>query len=84
MKEINLEFIFLPPYSPDLASVEFYFRDLKSIMKKNNNSWNINFNYENGRKKIYEALAEIDKTILLNWWKEFIENDKHSIIELYW
>ena len=53
-------------------------------MKKNNHSCNINFNYENGRKKIYEVLVEIDKTIVLNWWKELIENAKHSIIELYW
>ena len=72
MKEIYVEFIFLRPYSPDLALVELCFRDLKSIMNKNNNNCNINFNYENGRKKIYEVLVEIDKTIVLNWWKEFI------------
>ena len=82
LKEIDVDVLFLPPYSPELAPVEFYFRDLKSVMKKINRNINIKFNSEKGRMKIYETLTKIGKNIVLNWWKEMIENAKQSIIGL--
>ena len=80
IKKLNINVIFLPPYSPMLAPVELFFRMIKIKIRKQLHNQNVWFNDLKGKLEIFHALEEWKKSWICNMWIQFIQNAKHSIL----
>ena len=60
-RNIGFNMMFLPAYSPSLASVELFFRMIKNEMRKSMHSKKIWFNKQEDRVEIYNAISNWEK-----------------------
>ena len=79
---LNINAIFLHPYSPMLAPIELFLRMVKNKIKQLHNK-NIWFNDLEGRIEIFYSLKDLRKPWISNMWIEFISNAKRSILRYY-
>ncbi|MBU4547602.1 MAG: transposase [Methanobacterium sp.] len=71
---LNINLIFLPPYSPDLNPIEDVWRKIKGIISINNYS-----NAEELKKAFEELFKEIigETSFYENWISKFINSEKN-------
>ena len=81
IKSLDANTYFLHPHSPDLASVELFFRLMKKKILKEYWNKSINLNKPIGRKIIYQILSNLHPKMILNIWREFVKSSKRSIIK---
>ena len=79
IKKLNINVIFLPPYSPMLAPVELFFRMVKIKTRKQFHNQNVWFNDLKGRLEIFHVLEEWKKSWINNMWIQFTQKSRHSI-----
>ena len=82
-KILNLNIHFLPPYSPSLAPVELFFKILKSKVRKLMMQREINFNWQEGRAKIFNAVVDYNTVWIKKTWVKSVHNAIQAIIRLW-
>ena len=82
MKNMNYNFMFLPPYSPILAPVEQYFKQIKAKMRSFKIGKPINFSSHEGWDQICRAWDWVKKTSLRCIWIDLIRSAM-ELISLY-
>ena len=83
LKELDIKAIFLPPYSPNLAHVEYFFRIIKDKFWKYHLNSNVNFSNGLGRREIYYSLVDVTLNSVRKLCIEMKQNAKHKIVQLY-
>lgn len=71
---LNINLIFLPPYSPDLNPIEDVWRKIKGIISINN------YNNADELKKAFEELFKeiiVETSFYENWISKFINSEKN-------
>ena len=69
---MNLKVKQLPPYCPEVASVEHVFRAIKSKLRNRSSTKAIDFNKLSGIETQKDATEEISKNTWKNVWSEVI------------
>ena len=81
LKELNLNTIFLPPYSPVFAQVEQYFKQIKSKIRSLKVSKPINYQSKTGCLQICKAWDMLKINSLRQLWKVFVKIVMYKIFE---
>ena len=70
LKALKLDIIYLPPYTPEFAPVELWFKAIKSVMKKRYSTEKLNFSKETGVRAIISWISSISRDYIQRWWLE--------------
>ena len=79
LKESNLDTVFLPQYTPELAPVELFFGILKKQIRSRRTSKVINLAKDSGRKVIEDIVKSIDRTTIVRIWGHFLSELKQIV-----
>ena len=72
LKKKIWSWIFLPQYTPELASVELFFDRLKGLISTKRTKSVINLDHESGRQILKDAVVLIDKVSIMKIWSHFL------------
>ena len=78
---LKLNMHMLPPYSPQLAPVEWVFGMIKRIISTMKSAIMIDFSKKSGETAIHQALRRINENLGKRIWLKFIMESKNVIIE---
>ena len=76
----DLEIVFLPPYSPELAPIETVFALIKAKIRRNLDQIKWSFQKYEGKKKIINALSKISKETIHKVWLGVVKISKSFIL----
>ena len=79
IEEKNLNFAFIPPYSPKMAPVERYFSLLKRVVAKETAGLQINWKSDKSQTILQESMLQISPMSVRNIWLTFTFELKKSI-----
>ena len=80
LKAWDINWIYLPPYSPELAPIELLFRSLKAKLRRCRDKEMIWLSSQTGIDTIIKATREIRPKEIIKYWVQFF-NEIKSIIE---
>ena len=72
IEEKNLNFAFIPPYSPEMAPVERYFSLLKRVVAKKTTGLQINWKSDKSKTIQQESMIQISPMSVRNIWLTFM------------
>ena len=72
MRAFGIEAIYLPAYCSELISVEFWFKAVKSAIRKRYTFEKLIFSKESWKKAIITSLSWISREYMQRWWLEAI------------
>ena len=79
MRALNIETIYLPSYSPEIATVELWFKAVKSVIRNRYTFDRLDFSKETGKREIIESLPCLSREYMQRWWLEVINKLKEWI-----
>ena len=82
MKEENMSFAYIPPYSPELVQIERYFGMLNRILIKNNNGNQINWKSKATKDVLESSMSQISPQNIRNFRKTFTFEIKKNLDRL--
>ena len=77
----DLETVFLPPYSPELARIKIVFAFIKAKIRRNLDQIEWSFQKYEGKKKIINALSKISKENIHKVWLGIVKISKSFILK---
>ena len=80
IKNINLNLMFLPPYSPSLAPIELIFGLIKQRLCKQLVGAKLNLNSKDVPKKIFDVIKNIDRQCVIKTFIKFYEELKINLL----
>ena len=83
IKELELNVMFLPPYSPSLAPVELFFKKIKTQFRNYNWNKTINFNKPHGYLELWKIILNLEGYSVKSTCTEVIKYVKQLIFKLY-
>ena len=78
---LNLNIVYLPAYSPELAPVELWFKGVKSIIRSNPIIDKFDFSKEEGVASIMIGLMKLKKEYMQKCWIDSIKQAKLAICD---
>ena len=75
--------LYLPPYSPELAAVELWFKEAKSLIKRMLPSTITDFSKEKEAKEIMKAVNWISRKYIQKSWLSTVIHAKEAIKEAW-
>ena len=82
IEENNLNFEFIPPYSPEMAPVERYFSLPMRVVGKKTTGLQINWKSDKSKTMLQESMLQISPMSVRNIWLTFTFELKKSINNL--
>ena len=80
MKNLNLNILFLPPYSPILAPIEIFFKLVKSKIRSSKIAKGVNFSNKEGTMLIFSACDNLKLVSRKKVWTDFMRTAIELII----
>ena len=83
MKESQLNYWFLPAYSPEYAPVEKAFGYLKEKWRKYKAKKQVDWSKTTGKKVIGDIMAETTRSLIISLWRRFITQLNTELKDLF-
>ena len=83
LNKLNRDTSFLSAYSPMIAPVDIFFKQIKSKLRAINSWEHTNFNKELGTLKLIKQILKLEDKATQTPWIECIKNAKNIILDCY-
>ena len=80
-KRLNIFVVYLPPYSPELAPIELFFRLVKNKIRGSENKKEYSFSNQKERMVIFQSIKNTHQISILKMWNEFLTKAKNWILK---
>ena len=74
LKDLQMDAYFIPPYTPSLAPVELFFKQIKSMFKVQQSSKLIKLDRNAEGLELCKIMLQLEGAPIKTSWKEFIKN----------
>ena len=74
LKDLQLNQCFIPPYSPSLASVELFFKQIKTKYKFQKSWKHLKLDKSEERLELWKIILQLEGDPIKTTWKEIINN----------
>ena len=79
IRDLNIDAIYLPSYSPEMAPVELWFKAVKSVIRKRYTFDRLDFSKETGKRAIIESISSVSREYMQRWWLDVVHKLKEWI-----
>ena len=83
MRDWKANWVYLPPYSPELAPIELLFRSLKAKLRAHSGVEEVSISSQRGFEAVYMAFKRIRPKEVINYWRQFFDQIKSIIKFIY-
>ena len=83
MRDWEVSWIYLPPFSPELAPIELLFRSFKAKLRAHPCDDKVNISSQKGFEAVYKALKSIRQKEIMNYWAQLFDQIKSFIKFIY-